>query len=181
MVIHISSENSFIIEKILRDNFKNVEKIYWKRCHGKNTVKNKFGAVIDILFVAYDTKRIFNKICIPIEENSVWAFKNTDDVGAYSLGALKHDRTRKGHMYTIVKDDVEYKNEYGWRLAKDAVEKMISENKIHFVPKTHNMYIKVYKHEHQGNHYLIYGMIYILLQEQIKTHDYIQHKNHKNY
>ena len=51
LVIHISSENSFIIEKILRSNFKNIEKIYWKRCHGKNTVKKKFGAVIDILFV----------------------------------------------------------------------------------------------------------------------------------
>ena len=48
LVIHISSENSFVIEKILRDNFINIEKIYWKRCHGKNTVKNKFGAVIDI-------------------------------------------------------------------------------------------------------------------------------------
>lgn len=74
LVIHISSENSFIIEIILRDNFKNIEKIYWKRCHGKNTVKNKFGAVIDILFVAYDRKRIFNEVRIPIEENSVWVF-----------------------------------------------------------------------------------------------------------
>ena len=95
LIIHISSENSFIIEKILRNNFKNIEKIYWKRCHGKNTVKNKFGAVIDILFVAYDKKRIFNQVRIPIEENSVWAVKNKDNVGNYSLGALKHDRTRK--------------------------------------------------------------------------------------
>jgi adenine-specific DNA-methyltransferase len=150
LVIHISSENSFIIEKILRDNFKNIEKIYWKRCHGKNTVKKKFGAVIDILFVAYDKKRIFNLVRIPIEENSVWAFKNKDNTGSYSLGALKHDRTRKGHIYTIVHNEKEYKNEYGWKLSKDVVEKMISENRIHFVPKSHNMYIKVYKHEHKG-------------------------------
>lgn len=150
LVIHISSENSFIIEKILQENFKNIEKIYWKRCHGKNTVKNKFGAVIDILFVAYDKKRIFNEVRIPIEENSVWAFKNKDDTGSYSLGALKHDRTRKGHIYTIVHNDIEYKNEYGWKLSKDVVEKMISENRIHFVPKSKNMYIKVYKHEHKG-------------------------------
>ena len=150
LVIHISSENSFIIEKILREKFKNIEKIYWKRCHGKNTVKNKFGAVIDILFVAYDKKRIFNEVRIPIEEDSVWAFKNKDDVGKYSLGALKHDRTRKGHLYTIVHDDVEYKNEYGWKLSKDIVEQMILENRIHFVPKSYNMYIKVYKHEHKG-------------------------------
>jgi DNA modification methylase len=150
LVVHISSENSFIIEKVLREKFKNIEKIYWKRCHGKNTVKNKFGAVIDVLFVAYDTKRIFNDVRIPIEENSVWAFKNKDDVGCYSLGALKHDRTRKGYMYSILHDNIEYKNEYGWKLSKEVVEEMISENRIHFVPKSHNMYIKVYKHEHTG-------------------------------
>ena len=150
LVLHISSENSFIIEKILREKFKNIEKIYWKRCHGKNTVKNKFGAVIDILFVAYDKKRIFNEVRIPIEEDSAWAFKNKDGVGKYSLGTLRHDRTRKGHLYTIVHDGVEYKNEYGWKVSKDIVEKKISENRIHFVPKSHNMYIKVYKHEHKG-------------------------------
>lgn len=150
MVIHISSENSFIIEKILRNNFKNIEKIYWKRCHGKNTVKNKFGAVIDILFVAYDKKRIFNELRVPIEEDSVWAFKNEDDVGSYSLGALKHDRTRMGHDFTIEHNGIKYENKYGWKLSKDVVEQMITENRIHFVPKSKNMYTKVYKHEHRG-------------------------------
>lgn len=150
LVLHISSENSFIIEKILRENFKNIEKIYWKRCHGKNTVKNKFGAVIDILFVAYNNKRIFNNIRIPIEEDSVWAFKNKDDRGMYSLGALKHDRTRKGHEFMILNGGVEYKSPYGWKLCQEVVERMISENRIHFVAKSHNMYIKVYKEEHNG-------------------------------
>ena len=150
LVIHISSENSFIIEKVLNLHFKNIEKIYWKRCHGKNTVKNKFGAVIDILFVAYNTKRIFNQINIPIEENSVWAFKNKDDRGLYSLGALKHDRTRKGNEFTIIHDGNEYKNEYGWKLDEKKVKELIEDNRIHFVPKSKNMYIKVYKHEHKG-------------------------------
>jgi len=150
LVLHISSENSFIIEKILRDKFKNVEKIYWKRCHGKNTVKNKFGAVIDILFVAYDKKRIFNQVFIPMEENSVWAFKNTDSRGKYSLGALKHDRTRKGHEYSIHKDGIEYKQSHGWKKKKEEVEALINQDRIHFVPNKQNMYIKVYKHEHKG-------------------------------
>ncbi len=150
LVLHISSENSFIIEKILTEKFKNVEKIYWKRCHGKNTVKNKFGAVIDILFVAYDKKRIFNDVRIPIEEDSVWAFKNKDSTGYYSLGALKHDRTRKGYDYTITHDNVEYKNEHGWKQSKKDVLELISQNRIHFVPKSHNMYVKIYKHEHNG-------------------------------
>jgi len=150
LVIHISSENSFIVEKILREQFKNVEKIYWKRCHGKNTVKNKFGAVMDTLFCAYDSKRIFNQISIPIEEDSVWAFKNTDERGKYSLGALKHDRTRKGHEYTITKDGIEYSTEYGWKMREEKVQKLIDEDRIHFVPTKHNMYVKIYKHEHKG-------------------------------
>ena len=51
LVFHISSENSFIVEKVLNNHFSKIEKVYWKRCHGKNTVKNKMGAVIDILFI----------------------------------------------------------------------------------------------------------------------------------
>ena len=85
-----------------------------------------------------------------MEENSVWAFKNKDDVGYYSLGALKHDRTRKGNEFTIINKGIEYKNKYGWKLKEDIVKRLISENRIHFVPKSHNMYIKIYKHEHKG-------------------------------
>ena len=150
LVLHISSENSFIIEKVLRMHFKKIEKVFWKRCHGKNTVKNKFGAIIDILFIAYNGKRIFNLQKIPIEENSIWAFKNKDNRGFYSLGALKHDRTRKGHEYTIIHNGHEYTQPYGWKISREKVEKLIQENRIHFVPKSKNMYIKVYKHEHEG-------------------------------
>ena len=116
----------------------------------KKYSKKKFGAVIDILFVAYDKTRIFNEVHIPIEENSVWAFKNNDDVGSYSLGALKHDRTRIGYIFTIEHNGIKYENKYGWKLSKDVVEKMITENRIHFVPKSKNMYTKIYKHEHKG-------------------------------
>ena len=150
LVIHISSENSFIIEKILRNNFKTIEKIYWKRCHGKNTVKKKLGAVIDILFVAYDKKRIFNLVYTPMEEDSVWAFKNKDNKGLYSLGALKHDRTRKGYEYSIYKDGIEYKQSHGWKKKKEDVEELIKQDRIHFVPHKQNMYVKIYKHEHKG-------------------------------
>ena len=87
---------------------------------------------------------------VPIEENSVWAFKNTDDVGSYSLGALKHDKTRKGYEYTINYEGIEYKCDNGWKLSKDKVEELISQNRIHFVPKSNNMYCKIYKHEHKG-------------------------------
>lgn len=109
----------------MREKFKNIEKIYWKRCYGKNTVK--------------------------IEEDTVWAFKNKDKRCMYSIGALKHDRTRKGHEYIILHNGVEYKNEYGWKLNKTVAEKLIKEeDRIHFVPDKHNMYVKIYKHEHKG-------------------------------
>ena len=113
-------------------------------------MKKKFGAVIDILFVAYDIHRIFNPVTIPIEDNSIWAFKNSDERGAYSLGSLRQDRTRKGNEYTIVHKGVEYISKYGWKQNKETVEELISKNRIHFVPKSNNMYVKGYKHEHTG-------------------------------
>ena len=30
------------------------------------------------------------------------------------------------------------------------LEKLIEENRIHFVPSQQNMYVKIYKHEHKG-------------------------------
>jgi DNA modification methylase len=150
LVFHISSENSFIAESVLKKYFKKIQKIYWKRCHGKNTVKNKLGEVIDIIFACSNTNNIFNLLHTPIDENSVWAFKNKDDTGEYSLGALKHDRTRSGYMYTIEKDGVIYENKYGWKQKKEIVEELIQQNRIHFAPKQKNMYIKIYKHEHKG-------------------------------
>ena len=150
IIFHISSENSFVAETVLRKYFKKIQKIYWKRCHGKNTVKNKLGEVIDIIFVCNNGNAIFNMITTPISEDSVWAFKNKDSRGEYSLGALKHDRTRIGNMYAIEKDGVTYENKYGWKLQKDVVENLIKDNRIHFAVKQKNMYIKVYKHEHKG-------------------------------
>jgi adenine-specific DNA-methyltransferase len=150
LIFHISSENSFIAESVLRKYFKKIQKIYWKRCHGKNTVKNKLGEVVDVIFACTNATSIFNLVHIPIDENSVWAFKNKDGTGEYSLGALKHDRTRTGYMYTIEKDGVIYENKYGWKQKKEIVEELIKQNRIHFSPKQQNMYVKIYKHEHKG-------------------------------
>jgi DNA modification methylase len=83
-----------------------------------------------------------------MDENSVWAFKNKDDVGEYSLGALKHDKTRNGHKYAIEKDGIIYENE--WKQKKEIVGGLIAENHIHFAVKQKNMYVKIYKHEHKG-------------------------------
>ena len=150
LVFHISSENSFIAESVLRKYFKKIQKIYWKRCHGKNTVKNKLGEMMDTIFACSNNNNIFYMQYIQIDENSVWAFKNKDAAGEYSLGALKHDRTRVGHLYSIVHEGVVYENKYGWKQNKEQVEGLIQENRIHFAAKQKNMYVKIYKHEHRG-------------------------------
>ena len=39
LFFHISAEQSFVPEKVLSNHFKKIEKIIWKKAHGKNTVK----------------------------------------------------------------------------------------------------------------------------------------------
>lgn len=152
LVFHISSEHSFAVETILRKHFNVIQKIFWKRCHGKNTVKNKMGEVIDVIFACNKGRggKIFNLLHTPIDENSVWAFKNKDDLGEYSLGALKHDRTRVGNVYTIEHEGVTYESKHGWKQKKTVVEELIKQKRIHFAVKQKNMYTKIYKHEHKG-------------------------------
>ena len=77
---HIAAEYSFIPEQVLHTEFKDVEKNFWKKSHGKNTVKNKMGSVIDILFRCYNSTPIFNLQYVPLDayyfENS---YKNKDE------------------------------------------------------------------------------------------------------
>ena len=82
-----------------------------------------FDAVIDILFVAYDKKRIFNEIRVPIEEDSVWAFKNKDEVGFYALAKVTGEKSRPCKRY-------EYKGynpQYGFRIS---IDKLTNEHEI---------------------------------------------------
>lgn len=150
LAVHVSSDISFVAETVVRAHFKHVQKVYWKRCHGKNAVKNKLAEVVDVIFVCHHNtqKHTFNRLCTNLD--SAWAFKFKDDVGAYNLGALKHDRTRRGHMYSLEHEGVAYNSPHGWKKNEDDVKKLVRENKIHFCPKQHNMYVKVYQHEHEG-------------------------------
>jgi len=50
LFFHISSTCMYIPEKILRNKFKLVEPIFWKKCRSKNNVKTKLGSVIDIIW-----------------------------------------------------------------------------------------------------------------------------------
>ena len=152
---HIAAEYSFVPEQILRSEFKEVEKNFWKKSHGKNTVKTKMGAVIDIIFRCYNSTPIFNLQYVPLDayyfENS---YKNKDDKGLYALGSLRFDKTRSGNNYEITKEGITYKAPHGWKIRKEEMERLISEKRIHFVPpndkRDGNLYKKLYKSECKG-------------------------------
>lgn len=152
---HIAAEYSFIPEQILTAQFKEVEKIFWKKSHGKNTVKNKMGAVIDILFRCYNSSPIFNLQYVPLDpyyfEHS---YRNKDEKGLYALGSLRFDKTRSGNNYTITIDGIDYTAPHGWKVKREEMERLIAENRIHPVPPTDkkagNLYKKLYKAECKG-------------------------------
>lgn len=153
--LHIASEYSFPAEQILRGEFKEVEKIFWKKSHGKNTVKTKMGAVIDIIFRCYNSTPIFNLQYVPLDEyyfeNS---YRNRDERGLYALGSLRFDKTRSGNDYEIEHGGVIYRAPHGWKVKRLDMEKLISEKRIHFVSPTSkregNLYKKLYKSECRG-------------------------------
>jgi len=152
---HIAAEYSFIPEQVLREEFKEVEKNFWKKSHGKNTVKTKMGSVIDIIFRCYSSTPTFNLQYVPLDayyfENS---YKNKDEKGLYALGSLRFDKTRSGNSYEITNNKITYKAPYGWKIKKEEMERLISENRIHFVQpndkREGNLYKKLYKTECKG-------------------------------
>lgn len=152
---HIAAEYSFIPETVLHAEFREVEKNFWKKSHGKNTVKTKTGAVIDIIFRCYNSKPVFNLQHVPLDayyfENS---YRNKDEKGLYALGSLRFDKTRSGNNYEITNNAITYKAPYGWKVKKEEMERLISEKRIHFVPpndkREGNLYKKLYKSECKG-------------------------------
>ena len=159
LFLHMSSGQSLIPEMVLNKHFPKVEKIYWQKAHGKNTVKNKLGAVVDIVFMASGKKRKFNLLYTPLDayylENS---YKNKDERGLYALGAIKHDKTRaSSHMYDVTEPATGrvYKARevapYGWRMPEEEMLAMIKQGRIHFSGKKGaTLYKKLYKDEAKG-------------------------------
>lgn len=155
LFFHISAELSGTPQKVLQKYFKKVEPIFWKKAHGKNTVKNKLGSVIDIIYRACDENSYFKIVYEPLDEyyfeNS---YRNKDSVGLYALGSLVHDKTRSGHKYTVEHNGVVYGNQYGWKKKKEEILRLMKEDRIHFGKATNGkpprLYKKLYKHECKG-------------------------------
>lgn len=153
LFFHISSSKMFIPESILRNKFKFVEPIFWKKCRSKNNVKNKLGSTIDIIWKCNKiAKHKFNMVTQ--EKNKEYldnSFKNVDNVGQYALGHIVTEKTKKGYIYSIELDDRTFNPASGWRIKKEELEKLISEDRIHIPKKKDgNLYKKIYLHENPG-------------------------------
>jgi DNA modification methylase len=153
LFFHISSSCMFIPEVILRNKFKFVEPIFWKKCRSKNNVKNKLGSTIDIIWKCNKiSKPKFNIVLQPKDPTYLKnSFKNKDKIGNYALGHIVTEKTKKGYMYSVEIADKTFNPKSGWRIKKSELEKLIAENRIH-VPKkaSANLYKKIYLHENPG-------------------------------
>jgi site-specific DNA-methyltransferase (adenine-specific) len=137
LFFHISSSCMFIPELILRQKFKFVEPIFWKKCRSKNNVKNKLGSTVDIIWKCNKVAK--PKFNIVLQEKDPTylknSFKNKDDVGNYALGHLVTEKTKKGYMYSVEIADKTFNPKSGWRIKKSELEMLISENRIHMPKK----------------------------------------------
>jgi DNA modification methylase len=153
LFFHISSSCMYIPEKILRNKFKFVEPIFWKKCRSKNNVKSKLGSVIDIIWKCNNIQKC--KFNLVLQEKDSYylknSFKNKDSKGNYSLGHLVTENTKKGYMYEINIGDKIFNPKAGWRIKETNLKKLIEEDRVHIpTKKGAKLYKKIYLHENPG-------------------------------
>lgn len=153
LFFHISADQMFIPECVLREAFKEVVPIFWKRCRSKNNVKHCLGASVDVIFwCSMSPRRKFNLVYQPkdeyYEKNS---FKNADARGNFALGHLVCDKTMKGHAYEFEIGGTTFNPAKGWRMPKSDLEALRTDDRL-YVPKKagSNLYKKIYLHESHG-------------------------------
>lgn len=153
LFFHISSMCMYIPEKILRNKFKLVEPIFWKKCRSKNNVKNKLGSVIDIIWKCNKNKKYkFN--LVSQEKDTTYlknSFKNEDKKGNYSLGHLVTENTKMGYKYEIKIEDKIFNPASGWRIKEEELKKLIEDDRVHIpIKKGGKLYKKIYLKENPG-------------------------------
>jgi len=150
---HISTDQMWIPEQVLRAKFKHVRPIFWKRCRSKNNVKKTLGASVDIVFWCYHTeKRKFNMVYQALDEYyTEHSFTNKDSRGAFALGHIVPDRTRTGNVYPFTIEGRTFNPERGWRMKQEDLQALADDNRL-YVPKgtKANLYKKIYKDESLG-------------------------------
>ena len=153
LFFHISSSCMFIPEKVLRETFKMVEPIFWKKCRSKNNVKTKLGSVMDIIFKC--NKRPHHTFNLVYQEkDSTYlanSFKNKDHRGNYSLGHLVTENTKQGYMYSVTIGEKTFNPAAGWRIKQSELNRLIEDDRIHLPSKANaKLYKKIYLHENPG-------------------------------
>jgi len=153
LYFHISAECMHLPHTILKEKFKHVSLVFWKRCRSKNNVKNKLGATIDIIFKC-------SKVAAPLfhvvyqEKDAKYlanSFKNKDERGNYALGHLVTESTKLGYVYDFTVGDRTFSPKAGWRIVKTELEALAADGRLH-VPKGADakLYKKIYLHENPG-------------------------------
>ncbi len=153
LFFHISSNEMYIPEKILRAKFKYVTPIFWKKCRSKNNVKHKLGSTIDIIFKCNKISNpTFNVVYQDRDETYVKnSFKNSDERGNYSLGHLVTENTKMGYSYEFNVNGQIFNPKSGWRIKKSELEKLYEDKRIHLPKKKDaKLYKKIYLHESPG-------------------------------
>jgi site-specific DNA-methyltransferase (adenine-specific) len=156
LFFHISAEEMLIPYVLCQKHFEKVQPIFWNRCRSKNNVKNKLGAVTDIIFWCSGKKPKYNLVYQPLDayyaENS---YKNKDSRGNYALGHLTYTATQKtgrnDRYYKMSIEGVDYTAPFGWRVSREGLEDLIAEDRVHIPSKNGSkLYRKIYKHESKG-------------------------------
>jgi len=154
LYFHISAICMFIPEKVLRNHFRVVTPIFWKKCRSKNNVKNKLGATIDIIFKC--NKKEKHKFNVVLQEKDATylknSFKNSDTLrGNYSLGHLVTEKTKKGYIYSFSVGGFTFNPPSGWRIKESELVKLRDEDRLHLPKKEGaNLYKKIYLSENPG-------------------------------
>ena len=156
LFFHISAEEMLIPHVLCKKHFSNVQPIFWQRARSKNNVKNKLGAVTDIIFWCSNSKKPkYNVVYQPLDEYySTNSYKNTDWRGNYALGHLVYTKTqrtkRDDRYYAVEVKDRTFEAEHGWRVSKEDLEKLFAQDRVHVPATRGNLYRKIYKHESKG-------------------------------
>lgn len=153
LFFHISAECMFLPETILRERFKYVSPIFWKRCRSKNNVKNKLGSTVDIIFKCSKVPQPLFNVVYQEKDAKYLAnsFKNCDERGNYALGHLVTESTKTGYKYDYTIGSRTFSPEAGWRIPREELIALEKENRLH-VPKGANakLYKKIYLSENPG-------------------------------
>ena len=153
LFFHISSSCMFIPERILRNKFKFVEPIFWKKCRSKNNVKTKLGSVVDIIWKCNKISNSkFNLVYQEKDEKYLKnSFNNKDYRGNYSLGHLVTENTKQGYLYEFKFNHNIYNPPSGWRIKKSELHKLVDDDRIHYPKKkSGKLYKKIYLQENPG-------------------------------